>query len=186
MAETIYRQSALDRMANPERLDAPLTLVARPQWLLLGGFALAIIFGLIWAVVTQAPVKVQARGILIDRTGLAEIVAGDAGRIERLLVAPGEAVTAGQPVATVARTELSREIADARAKLSDAQGRYERLRGFYGSQGSREAGADSVRLGTIADSRVALAFQRFAAGSILLTFFGCRTGPAVGFNVLTG
>ncbi len=156
MAESIYRRSALDRMANPERLDAPLTLVGRPAWLLLGGFAAMIVFGLIWSVVTQAPVKLQARGILIDRTGLAEIVAGDAGRIDRLLVAPGEAVTVGQPVATVARTELSREIADARAKLSDAQARYDRLRGFYGAQGVREAGADDVRLGTISDSRMAL------------------------------
>ena len=62
MAESIYRQSALDRMASPERLDAPLKLVGRPSWLLLGAFAVAILFGLGWAALTQAPVKVGARG----------------------------------------------------------------------------------------------------------------------------
>lgn len=156
MAESIYRQSALDRMANPERLDASLALVARPTWLLLAAITLAIGFGLIWAIVTQAPVKIQARGILIDRTGLAEVVAADAGRIEVVLVAPGEAVRVGQPVARVARTELSRELTEARAKLADAQARYARLQGFYGSQGAREAGADSIHLSTIGDSRAAL------------------------------
>ena len=156
MAESIYRQSALDRMANPERLDASLALVARPTWLLLAAITLAIGFGLIWAIVTQAPVKIQARGILIDRTGLAEVVAADAGRIEAVLVAPGEAVRVGQPVARVARTELSRELTEARAKLADAQARYARLQGFYGSQSAREAGADSIHLSTIGDSRAAL------------------------------
>lgn len=157
MAESIYRQSALDRMASPERLDAPLKLVGRPSWLLLGAFAAAIVCGLIWAILTSAPVKVSASGILIDRTGLAEIVASDAGRIDRLMVAPGDTVRAGQPIAALARTELVREIDAARAKLADAQARYARLRGFYGAQGSRQSGADSVRLSTIAESRRALA-----------------------------
>lgn len=53
-------------------------------------------------------------------------------------------------------TELSRELAEAKAKLADAQARYARLQGFYGSQGAREAGADSIRLDTIGDSRAAL------------------------------
>ncbi|WP_353217791.1 NHLP bacteriocin system secretion protein [Sandarakinorhabdus sp.] len=156
MTETIFRQSALDRMASPERLDAPLKLVGRPSWLLLGAFAFAIVAGLIWAIATTAPVKVLARGLIIDRTGLAEITAADAGRIERLLVAPGDTVTAGQKIATLARTGLVREINAARAKLSDAEARYARLRSFYGAQGSRQAGADDVRLATIAQTRKAL------------------------------
>ena len=156
MTETIFRQSALDRMASPERLDAPLRLVGRPSWLLLGAIAFAIVAGLVWAIATSAPVKVSARGLLIDRTGLAEITAADAGRIERLMVAPGDTVKVGQPIATLARTDLVREIAAARANLADAEARYARLQSFYGAQGSRQAGADSVRLSTIAESRQAL------------------------------
>ncbi len=143
-------------MASPERLDVPLKLVPRPAWLMLGAFAFAIVAALAWAMVTSAPVKVAASGILIDRTGLAEIVATDAGRIERLLVAPGDLVREGQPVATIARTELVREIEAARAKLGDARARYERLRGYYGTQGNQAAGADTARLATIAETRQAL------------------------------
>ncbi|HYD13262.1 MAG TPA: NHLP bacteriocin system secretion protein [Allosphingosinicella sp.] len=153
MAESIYRKAALDRMASPERLDAPLTLVGRPSWLLLGAFAVAILTAIVWASVTRAPVKVSAQGILINRTGLAEVVAGDEGRIVSLLVAPGDNVAAGQPVATIARTELTRELDEARSRLAQAQARLERLRGFYGDQGEQRSGADSVRLATIAEAR---------------------------------
>lgn len=156
VTESIFRQSALDRMASPDRLDAPLTLVGRPSWLLLSAFAVATVFGLAWAAVTHAPVKVGARGILIDRTGLAEIVASDAGRVERLMVSPGDLVEDGQPIATIARTELIREIEAARAKLTDAEARLARLRGYYGTQSSQAAGADNARLSTLAESRRAL------------------------------
>lgn len=156
MAESIYRKVALDRLAGPDRLDAPLTLVGRPAWLLLAAFAAAIIVALAWALVTQAPVKVESRGILIDRTGLAEISAGEDGRIERMLAAPGDRVRAGQPIATIARPELRREIEEARSKLADAQARYDRLRGFYGAQGARQQGADAARLASLAESRRAL------------------------------
>lgn len=156
MSGSIYRKAALDRMASPERLDAPLRLVGRPAWLLLGAFAVAIVAAIVWAVLVQAPVKVAASGILINRNGLAEIVAAENGRIATLLIAPGDRVRAGQPIATIARTELTRELADARAKLLDARARYDRLQGFYGAQGGREAGADAQRLTTIAETRRAL------------------------------
>ena len=156
MADTIYRKAALDRLASPERLDAPLALVGRPAWLLLGALAMARVAALGWAIVTRAPVKVAASGVLIDRTGLAEIVAGEDGRIERLLAAPGDRVRAGQPIAAIARPELRREIEEARSKLADAQARYARLRGFYGSQSASQNGADTVRLATLAESRKAL------------------------------
>ncbi|OHC98415.1 MAG: NHLP bacteriocin system secretion protein [Sphingopyxis sp. RIFCSPHIGHO2_01_FULL_65_24] len=156
MSETIYRQTALDRMANPERLDAPLTLVSRPSWILLGAFAVALVAALIWASVARAPVTVGASGILINRSGLAEITAAQDGRIQTMLVIPGDAVRIGQPIATIARTELTRELADARLDLRDAQARLARLQGFYGEQGGRERGADSARLATIAESRRAL------------------------------
>ena len=156
MGGSIYRKAALDRMASPERLDAPLKLVGRPAWLLFAAFAIGIAGAIAWAAITQAPVKVGASGILINRTGLAEIVAGDEGRIDALLVAPGDRVTVGQPVATIARTELTRELEEARSRLLQAQARHARLREFYGAQDTSRAGADAVRLTTIAETRRAL------------------------------
>jgi HlyD family secretion protein len=156
VAESIYRQQALDRLASPERLDAPPQLVGRPAWLLLGALAVAIAGALVWAMLTQAPVKVGASGILINPSGFAEVVASEDGRIASLMVSAGDEVRAGQPIAAIARTELSREIRQAQAALDDARARYARLESFYGGKASREAQADSVRLETIGETREAL------------------------------
>lgn len=156
MTSTLFRKQALDRLASPERLDAPMTLVPRPWWMLLAAFAAMIVAAALWAGLTFAPVKVGAQGILINRTGLAEIVAEDAGRIEALLVAPGDMVRAGQPIATIARTQLTRELADATSELKAAQARRARLERFYADQAASERQADAARVATIAESRAAL------------------------------
>ncbi|WP_416908125.1 MAG: NHLP bacteriocin system secretion protein [Polymorphobacter sp.] len=156
MTSTLFRKQALDRLASPERLDAPMTLVPRPWWMLLAAFAAMIVAAALWAGLTFAPVKVGAQGILINRTGLAEIVAEDAGRIEALLVAPGDVVRAGQPIATIARTQLTRELADATSELKAAQARRARLERFYADQAASERQADAARVATIAESRAAL------------------------------
>ena len=130
MSESIFRQSALDRLANPERLDAPLQLVPKSSWLLLATLATAVAGALVWSVVAHAPVKVSSQGVLIGEGGLAEIVTDEAGRIERLLVTSGQRVRAGDPIATVRRTDLERELADAQAKLEAAQDRFARLSAF--------------------------------------------------------
>jgi HlyD family secretion protein len=75
MAAPIFRQAALDRMANPERLDAPLRIGSRPHWIVLGAPGAAILVALVWPIVTQSPVKIAASDILIDGAGLVEVVA---------------------------------------------------------------------------------------------------------------
>lgn len=159
MAAPIFRQAALDRLASPERLDAPLHLVGRARWLILGGIAAAIVAALLWAVLTQAPVTVAASGILIDRAGLVEIVADEEGQLQSLRIAPGDLVVAGQPVATLARAELGRELGETRDQLADAQGRLARLTALYATQAQRQAGADAERLATIVETRAALSAQ---------------------------
>ena len=127
------QEEALDRLANPERLDAPLRLVAAPHWVLLAGFAALVAAALVWAGATLAPVKVAGRGILIDRAGLSEIVASDAGQIAAVTVAAGDSVVRGQPIAVLSGSELEREIADTAARLTQARTRLARL-GTYADQ----------------------------------------------------
>ena len=156
MNQGIYRQSALDRMASPERLDESLTLVPRPLWMLLGCFAIALVALVVWSIVTRAPLSVEARGILINRSGLAEVVASQDGRVVQLLALPGDFVRAGQPIALIARTELTRELADARSELQSARLRLTQLQSFNTQQNRREGTADQQRLATIDETRRAL------------------------------
>ena len=156
MAETIFRQAALDRLASPERLDAPLTLVGAPRWMLLGAIAAAIVGALGWAIVTQAPVRVAGGGILIDRAGLVEVVASETGQLQSLAVAPGDRVVAGQALATLARGDLRREQREATDALAGARERLIRLRGFYGEQAGSAGADDRERAATIAETQRAL------------------------------
>jgi HlyD family secretion protein len=157
MSESIFRQSALDRLANPERLDASLHLVPRASWMLLGALGAVIAGALFWSVLTHVPLKVGAQGVLIGASGLSEIASGEAGRIERLMVSTGQQVRAGDPIAQLYRTDLERDLEEARAKLAGAQDRYARLSGFYAAQQARDGQADAMRVGSLADSRRALA-----------------------------
>lgn len=156
MAQGIYRSEALDRMTSQERLDAPLVLVSRLNWLLFGVIALIIICGIAWSAFTEVPVKVEAKGVLINPEGLTEVVADEGGRIERLLIVSGDSVTVGQPIAILNRTELQRQIDDARAQLTGAQARLSQLTEFYQSQEARQSGADRLRSDTAAETRKSL------------------------------
>ena len=162
MATSIFRKEALDRLANPERLDAPLRLVTAPHWILLAGFAALVAAALVWASVTSAPVKVSGRGILIDRAGLSEIVAGDSGQIAAVLVSAGTNVVADQPIALLSSSELERDIADTRARLAQAQARQSRLFAYYTDQARSEGSADTGRLASIARTRAELDRRRIA------------------------
>ena len=156
MARQIFRQAALDRMANPERIDRPVRLVGAPGWLVLAGFLVAVGFAVAWAFGTKAAVKVAASGLFIDRGGLVEVVASTDGQIEALDIRPGDVVETGEVVATLSRAELTRELAAAEAKLADARERFARLEAFNSEQTAREVRTDSQRLVTIEQTRAVL------------------------------
>ena len=145
----IFRQAALDRLASPEKLDAPARLVRGSGWLVLLTFAVAIAGCAVWAFTAKAPVSVPADGILIDRAGLVEIAADRGGRLETLDLEPGAEVAAGEVVARMSQADLRRELEAAAARLDDARQRYARFEGFYDEQKRREDQSDAARRATI-------------------------------------
>ena len=156
MADSVFRQSALDRLVNPERLDVAQRLVPRAHWIALGALGAAIVLALAWAALTRVPVEIPASGVIIGRSGLAEVASPDGGQVSRILVRSGAFVEVGQPVVELDRTDLRRDLSEARARLIAAQQRYAGMAGFYSDSAARDSGADGIRLGSLADSRVAL------------------------------
>lgn len=120
MARQIFRQEAIDEMASPDRLDQPLRLVRPANWIFLAIVGAVIVFALVWSLVARVPIEVPARGILISSGGLAEISVQYEGRVEDILVAPGDNVREGQIIARLSRSSREREIAAAQAALRDA------------------------------------------------------------------
>lgn len=156
MAREIFRKAALERMASPERLDRPTRLVGASGWLVLLCFVLIVAFGTIWALRTEAPVKVRAQGILIDRAGLVELSSAQGGLLQSIEIAPGDVVAEGQVVATLSRSELRRDLSGAEAKLDDLVDRYNRLESAHEARRAREAQADERRRATIENTSRAL------------------------------
>ncbi|MCW5700704.1 MAG: NHLP bacteriocin system secretion protein [Rhodospirillales bacterium] len=153
MSRQIYRQAALDRLASPEQLDRPHTLVSARGWSALALLVAALFGGVVWALFSSAPVKVSARGIVLQQGGLREIVADAAGRIDQLMLKRGDIVHSKMAVANFQRSETLREIRDTQAELADAEARLARLTLFYEGQNSRETAAEKERLKGIGETR---------------------------------
>jgi HlyD family secretion protein len=116
----------LVRPPSPDQLDRVLRVTPPYAWAALSVLGLLLAGGLAWSVLSKAAVKTVAQGVLLSPGGVADIVAPAAGRLERLLVATGAQVTAGQAVALLEQPELaadlSRQLAEG-AKLRDQQAR---------------------------------------------------------------
>ena len=152
MARSVFRQSALERLASPEKLDEPVRVVRPIGWLCLAALALAILIAVGWAAIASAPVKVQSQGILIYEGGLFGIAANQTGRIEELNLEPGAIVREGDLVGALVASDLRREVANTEAALEAALRQYRRLEAYYETATAKEAQLYDQREATIAQT----------------------------------
>ncbi|MCB1480680.1 MAG: NHLP bacteriocin system secretion protein [Rhodobiaceae bacterium] len=156
MAKSIYRQAALERLASPEQIDRPHTLVDGKVW-----FALLTLFAvtagaIVWAATLKGDVMVDGRGVVLQPAGLREIIADKSGRIEELNLAPGGVVGRDVIVARFRLSELQAEHAEALAARGDATRRLAELKRIYDERNASELAAETERLAAIADGKRAI------------------------------
>lgn len=149
MARQIFRQEAIDSMASPDRLDQPLQLVRPANWIFLAIGGAVILFALVWGFTSRVPIEVQARGILISANGLFEISTQYEGRVEEILVAPGDSVSEGQVIARLSRSSREREIRAAEAALRDAMAQARAAESTYRQGESGLTAAESRMLASL-------------------------------------
>ncbi|GAB1394971.1 hypothetical protein MASR1M60_31350 [Rhodocyclaceae bacterium] len=159
----LFRQQALAKVTNPDQLDQALRVV-RPQHLLgFGVIALVMLAGLIWSILSTAPVKAGGPGVLLSPSGVATISAPDAGHVDRLLVRAGDRVSVGQTVAHIRRpegfdamqaaTEEATAVDQRRQALKDELAQQDRMQTALIKQ-MRQAQVD--RLASLEEQRTAL------------------------------
>lgn len=119
MSDPIFRQSALERLSSPERLDTLMTVTSPRGWLALLAVALVLGGALVWGFIGLTQEKIDGNGILLRRGGLAEVQAIGAGTIAEIPVAAGDLVESGAVLARLAQPELERTIAQTTARLQD-------------------------------------------------------------------
>lgn len=167
MARSIYRQAALDRLAAHDPLDrAAKTVRVRDfaAYLILVGLILG---GVLWGMNATAPIKVRADGIVLQESGLLEIVANGEGRVKRLNLDIGTLVTEGDIVAEFEKPNTERELSRLKAELVDSRARLKTLRAFYIEADRREFQVESNRLAAIFATQTLVERREFLLGERL-------------------
>src|SRR6266851_4116089 len=110
MGEELFRQTALDKLASPERLDVLMEVTSPKGWVALttiGGLLVGLI---IWSVFGSIPERVDGQGILIRGGGLRNLTANGSGTLTKLTVQLNDTVKEGQTVGEISQIGSSEEI----------------------------------------------------------------------------
>lgn len=138
-----FLQSAADSRNRRQQLDHLLRITAPHERVVLAAIGLVLAAVVLWALFGSVVRSVTLDGILIEPGARHDIVATEPGYLRTFLVAPGDRVRAGGPIARQTVPELDRETAALRDRV-------QRLRKEVGS-----AGGDSLPA-PLASARVAL------------------------------
>jgi len=123
----LFRQEALKKLSSPDKLDEPIRIVKSHNWLI----AISIIGLLLavgaWLFYGHVTVTVKGEGILINKSGFAEVRTSFSGRIDSMFVSIGDTLKKGQLIATVSQMSLSFEINKLETEHHKIQHKYKNL-----------------------------------------------------------
>lgn len=117
----IFRESALERLSSPERLDQLMQVVNSMDWVVLGTLSTLIGGVLIWSVVGRVPITIDGRGVFTQPRRVAELEANTSGQISSLNIQPGQCVEKDEVLATIDPIELKQQLRLAQGKLLQLQ-----------------------------------------------------------------
>jgi HlyD family secretion protein len=130
-----FRQAALDRVNNPEQLDRLLTVTTPRSWIALAAVAALIAAALSWSLLGRISSYVEGRGVFIREGGnIASAAAAGSGTLDKLLVAKGDHVNAGQVVAQIVAPDVQQQVAGLRTLVTERTGELERQETLTGNE----------------------------------------------------
>ena len=135
----LFRPQALAKVTDPDQLDWALRIV-RPRHVL--GFGLVagvLVAGLIWSMVSTAPVKVGGPGVLLSPAGVSSVTALDAGHVDQVLVQPGDRVAKDQPIALLRQPERLDALQTAEEEARAVRDRHQALQEEFVAQDRHRA-----------------------------------------------
>ncbi|MDF2718101.1 MAG: bacteriocin system secretion protein [Paenibacillus sp.] len=101
MNPNIFRQSSLEKMSSPEKLDVLMTIAHPRHWIALLSILVLLVAFFIWAVTGTVTVKMTGSGVFVLQDGFATIVHTSPGQVTDIGVKPGETVRRGDSVARI-------------------------------------------------------------------------------------
>src|ERR1044071_7917510 len=125
MGEELFRQSALDKLASPERLDVLMEVTAGKGWIALATIGRVLAGCVLWGIFGTIPQRIDGAGILVRGGGLRQLRAGGDGTLTKLTINLNDLVKDNQVVGTISQIGSSEEIKSARQNLEQAQRDYD-------------------------------------------------------------
>ena len=116
--KSLFRQEAFKRRGQAEPIDGLLRVTAPHEWAILGILGLVVIGVIAWGVFGRIERSLSANCILATPGERFPVVAEAAGTVVDVLVAAGDPVAEGQPIAHVRTPDLARHAALARTRLA--------------------------------------------------------------------
>ncbi|MFA7436647.1 NHLP bacteriocin system secretion protein [Castellaniella sp.] len=117
----LFRQAALDKISSPDQLDKIVRVVRPVHGVGVATVLVIVLAGLTWSILSTAPVTVRGQGILLSADGIFVVSSPSEGRIERLLVEPGDAIHKGQTVALLTQPVALDTMMAKKAELDGAR-----------------------------------------------------------------
>ncbi len=127
MPRQIFRKTAIERLSSPEQLDTLLYVVSGKGWLALIALGGLIVGTLLWGIYGTIPEKVYGQGILIQTSGIFNVVSQSSGPVTEVKVKVGDLVTTGQVIAEITQPAAQDNIEETQSQLTSLEKQHNSL-----------------------------------------------------------
>lgn len=127
-----FLEKALASKDQRQQLDHLLRVTAPHERMLLAGIGLVLLALTVWGVFGRITLGLTMEGVLIEPGDRYEVMAAEPGHLVEVLVAPGDRVEAGDPIARQTTPELDRETEALRERVELLQTEIQRAGGAAG------------------------------------------------------
>src|SRR5439155_7051423 len=150
MGEELFRKSALDKLASPERLDVLMEVTSPKGWVALLTIGSLLVGLVVWSVFGSIPERIEGQGILVRGGGLRQMIATSDGTLTAFSLAVNDQVKEGQKVGQISQLGGAEEVRAAEQKLDQAKREYENSKA---EDEASQAGIRSTIAGIDADKK---------------------------------
>ena len=111
MKQEMFRKTALENLATPERLDAAMQITRPRAWVALAAILLILGATLSWSMVGTLPASVEGQGIVIREGGTFNVVSFGTGVLTEMTdLTVGDPVRRDQVIGKVAQPEMEQQV----------------------------------------------------------------------------